>query len=63
MTTPPSPNAERWRNKIAARNQTTPRAHVRKNSQQKPHLIKPMGNINTLPKGASRILSINTNRF
>jgi hypothetical protein len=47
---PPSPNAERWRSKIAARSQVAPRPHARKTSQQKPHLIKPMGNINALHK-------------
>jgi len=49
---PQSPIADRWRSKIAARSQATPRALPKKTSQHKPHLIKPMGNITTLPKGS-----------
>ncbi|KAI5787193.1 hypothetical protein EDC01DRAFT_717972 [Geopyxis carbonaria] len=53
MTTPvpTSPNAERWRAQIAARSSITPRNSRKRSSQQsKPHLIKPMGNINQIPK-------------
>lgn len=60
---PQSPIADRWRSKIAARSQATPRA-LPKKPQHKPHLIKPMGNITTLPKeNAANGMVYNENTF
>jgi len=44
-----NPTINHWKAQVAARGTASPKS--RRKPQQKPHLIKPMGNVNSLPKG------------
>ncbi|RPB00087.1 hypothetical protein L873DRAFT_1766726 [Choiromyces venosus 120613-1] len=43
-----NPNINHWKAQVAARGTASPKS--RRKPQQKPHLIKPMGNVSSLPK-------------
>ncbi|PUU76483.1 hypothetical protein B9Z19DRAFT_1102341 [Tuber borchii] len=43
-----NPSINHWKAQVAARGTASPKS--RRKPQQKPHLIKPMGNVNSLPK-------------